>query len=147
MPTMSLKNCALNLLARREHSRAELRAKLLAEAEPAEIDQLLDYLEEKQWLSDERFAEAWIRQRGLKYGRQRLRYELQQKGVAAELITESLDRYLEDELTQARSVWEKKYGKKATSYEEKAKQIRFLQYRGYGWDIIHQVLGSDEDNL
>lgn len=147
MPKISLKNRALNLLARREHSRGELRAKLLIEDEPATIDQLLDELEAKNWQSDERFAEAWIRQRSLKYGRQRLRHELQQKGVSAELIAASLDRYLEDELTQARSVWQKKYGIKATTYEEKSKQIRFLQYRGYGWDIIRQLIDHDDDTL
>lgn len=147
MRKMSLKNRALNLLARREHSRGELRAKLLIEDEAATVDQLLDELEAKNWQSDERFAEAWVRQRGLKYGRQRLRHELQQKGISTELIAESLDLYLEDELIQARAVWQKKYGIKATSYEEKSKQIRFLQYRGYGWDIIQQLIDHDDDAL
>lgn len=144
MSTISLKNRALNLLARREHSYAELKTKLLPYGAQEEIDNLLSQLKEKNWLSDERFAEAWIKHRGVKYGKQRLRHELQQKGVHTELISDSLDRYLEDELTQARAVWQKKYGTKAKTPQERAKQMRFLQYRGYSWDIIRQIINENE---
>ena len=139
----TLKNRALRLLARREHSRAELKAKLLPYDENNEVEILLDRLQEKNWLSDNRFAEEWVRQRSVRYGRQRLQYELKQKGVAAELIASSLNAYLEDELESARQVWQKKYGTPATSPQEAAKQIRFLQYRGYSWDIIRQIIDAD----
>ena len=143
MSAISLKNRALNLLARREHSYAELKIKLLPYGTQEEIESLLNQLREKNWLSDERFAEAWIKQRGTKYGRQRLQYELRQKGLDTELTEESLSLYLDDELSQARAVWQKKYGTTAQTPQEKAKQMRFLQYRGYSWDIIRQILGGN----
>jgi regulatory protein len=144
-PTDTLKNRALRLLARREHSRAELKAKLLPYDENNEVDALLDQLQEKNWLSDHRFAAEWVRQRGIRYGRQRLKYELKQKGVAAELIESSLATNLEDELAQARGVWQKKYGTTATTLQDKAKQMRFLQYRGYSWDIIRHIIETEEE--
>lgn len=141
--TLSLKNRALRLLARREHSYVELKNKLLPHGSQEEIETLLHQLQEKNWLSDERFAETWIKQRGAKYGRQRLQHELRQKGLSAELIEQSLSLHLEDELTQARRIWERKYGHPAHTPQEKAKQIRFLQYRGYSWDIIRQIVGGN----
>ena len=143
-PTETLRNRALRLLSRREYSRAELKAKLLLYDKQAELESLLDSLQEKDWLSDKRFAEEWVRQRSLRYGRQRLQYELGQKGIEPELITASLHKYLQDEVAQARLVWQKKYGLRAISPQEKAKQIRFLQYRGYDWDIIQQILDRDD---
>jgi regulatory protein len=144
-PIETLKNRALRLLARREHSRAELKAKLLPYDENDEVDTLLDHLQEKNWLSDNRFTEEWVRQRSIRYGRQRLQYELKQKGVAAELIESSLDAYSEDELERARQVWQKKYGTPALTLQDKAKQMRFLQYRGYSWDIIRQIVEAEND--
>lgn len=142
--TTSLKNRALRLLARREHSHAELKSKLFPYGTEEEIDRLLYQLQEKNWLSDERFAEAWIKQRGTKYGRQRLVHELQQKGLNDELIEQSLSLHLEDEFTQAYRIWKKKYAHLPENLAEKTKQIRFLQYRGYSWDIIRQILNAHE---
>ena len=88
-PALSLKGRALAWLAQREHSRSELRGKLLrhlsrqpadeaaepAEAEPA-VEALLDWLQAHGYLSDERFVESRIHARAARFGNLRIRQEL-----------------------------------------------------------------------
>lgn len=141
----SLRSRALRMLARREYSRAELKTRLLPYAGPDEIDTLLDSLQDKNWLSDHRFSEEWVKQRSTRYGRQRLQYELQHKGVNPEIIRCALDNHLEDELSKARCIWQKKFAGYADNPKDQARQIRFLQYRGFSWEIIRQVLNLDDN--
>jgi regulatory protein len=84
---------ALNMLARREHSGAELRAKLAAKGFPSDIiDDALSDLNRSGWQSDERFVEAFIRVRGERgYGPVRIRAELRERGIDDELIAMHLD--------------------------------------------------------
>ena len=79
---------AMNLLAYREHSRAELVAKLIGRSfDVSEIDAALDILENEHLLSDERFAQAYVRMRSRKgFGPIRIRQELQERGISRELI-------------------------------------------------------------
>ena len=65
---LSLKAQALALLARREHSRAELVRKLAAEGSAEEIDMVLSQLEQRGLLSDARCAEAYVRAHAAKAG-------------------------------------------------------------------------------
>jgi len=78
---------ALRYLARREHSRAELERKLAPRAEsPAALAQLLDALEAKKQLSNERYAEARAHQLARKYGAARIRRDLKAKGIDADTV-------------------------------------------------------------
>jgi len=131
---------ALRLLARREHSRSELRRKLAPRAgSEGALDELLDALAQKNQLSEKRFAEERIRQLSRKYGPARIRQDLKAKGVAADLV-EGVSS--EGELERARAILERKYREPASTREERAKRMRFLQSRGFSTDIIYSLLSA-----
>ncbi len=138
---MSLRNRALGLLARREHSRTELQRKLAAHAEdPQELVDLLDDLSRRGWLSDVRFAEALVQSKQAKFGTTRLAYELRERGVADSVIREQLADLKDSELERARQVWQSKFGVIPTDAKARAKQMRFLQSRGFSLDVISKVV-------
>lgn len=143
----SLRARALGYLARREHSRAELKRKLAAHAESVEVlDALLDELEKGRQLSDKRYAEARVVVRSGRYGNGRLAQELRQAGVDDEAIGLALAGG-EDEMARCRAVWQKKFGVLPGTLPERMKQERFLQYRGFSRESIRQVLlGLSEEN-
>jgi len=131
---------ALRLLARREHSRAELGRKLAGRAEtPEALELLLADLERRRQLSDERYAEERVRSLSRKYGAARIRQDLKAKGVDRETI----DRVsAEGELERASGILSRKYRQPASTREERAKRMRFLQSRGFSAEIIHQLLSA-----
>lgn len=137
---------ALRLLARREHSRAELARKLgQAGFDACDIQPLLDEFEEKNWLSDRRFAESYVADHRSKAGSVRLAYELRQRGVSEAIIDAVLNESRDSEVERARLVWQKKFGSKPTDLADKAKQIRFLQGRGFAPEVIRRVIGEAGD--
>ncbi len=138
---------ALKWLARREHSRNELYIKLQRKGcgEPV-AEQVLDQLERERLLSDDRFIESLMqarRRRG--YGPLRIRQELQEKGVAPEAIERWLDIGSRDWIEDLKRVRRKKFGGRLPKgYAERATQARFLQYRGFTFEQIQQVLNTRE---
>lgn len=145
-PKLSLRARALQYLARREHSRAELSAKLLPHVrEGDDVEALLDDLTKRNWLSDERVAEQVVQHRRSRFGTQRITHELRQKGIAEELISAALPELKEGELAAAREVWQRKFGSLPQDNKEKAKQMRFLQSRGFGLDVIFQVMRCESE--
>ncbi len=89
-------------LARREHSRAELRAKLLPHVQEGDdVDALLDDLKKCNWLSDQRAAEQVVQQRRNRFGTQRISHELRKKGIPENLISAALPQLKESELEAA----------------------------------------------
>ncbi len=135
----------MKYLARREHSRAELRAKLLPHVQEGEdVEAVLDELAGRNWLSDARAAELTITHRRHRFGAQRIAHELRQKGIAEDLISRALPQLKETELDAAREVWQKKFGTHPADQKEKARQVRFLQSRGFSLDVIFKVLRSDD---
>jgi len=154
-PETSLRARALQYLARREYSRAELRSKLLPHVQadensepspPASLDVLLDDLTARGWLSDARAVTQLLHAKRGRFGTQRIAYELRQKGIAENLIEDALPQLKETELAAAREVWQKKFGTAPQDAKEKAKQVRFLQSRGFGFDVIFQVLRQSTSN-
>lgn len=148
-PGPSPRNKAMDLLARREHSAQELRAKLLSRGyAPDEVDPAIERLVEEGLLSDARFAEAFTAARVRKgQGPIRIRGELEQRGVAEHLIEASLGRADVDWITAARGVRERKFGAGSPAdYKEHARQSRFLQYRGFtGEQIARTFKRNDEE--
>ncbi|KAB2317819.1 recombination regulator RecX [Betaproteobacteria bacterium SCN1] len=139
----SLRERALGYLARREHSRSELTRKLEAAGFASEaVEPVLDEFEEKGWLSDRRFAESWIADHRARHGRIRLAYDLRQRGVNETLIETALAANPDGELERARLVWEKKFGIPPRDPAEKARQMRFLQGRGFAPEIIRRAMGD-----
>ncbi len=149
-----LRNKAMDLLARREHAVAELRRKLQAHVEGRgkarnldadAIDEVLARLQDEGLLSDERFTEAFVRYRSNGgHGPQRIQAELRERGVSEKIAAIYLDfddpRWLE-RATRARS---KRFGEgKPKDFKQRARQARFLQYRGFTADQVRQALDGD----
>lgn len=161
-PELSLRARALQYLARREYSRAELRGKLLPRVQmgedfglrsdssgdssgPVDLDALLDDLTARGWLSDARAATQLLHAKRSRFGTQRIAHDLRQKGIPEELVSAALPALKESELEAARSVWQRKFGTLPQDDKEKARQMRFLQSRGFGFEVIFQVLRSEFD--
>ena len=116
----------------REHSRAELRAKLAEHAAPTDdLDALLDDLSAQGWLSDERAALSLVRSKAQQWGSRRLKQALQTKGVGAEVITEAMSGLAHTEVHRAAQVWQRKFGQPPADATERARQMRFLLARGF----------------
>jgi len=143
----SLRGRALRALARRELSRAELHAKLLPHvAEADDVGALLDDLERRGWLSDARALDQAVRIRGARFGTQRIAHELRQKGISDELISAVIPQLKEGELEAARAVWQRRFATPPQDQKEKAKQVRFLQSRGFSMDVIFKVMRIQEES-
>lgn len=144
-PEPSLKARALAYLARREYSLKELQRKLSPyAAEDDDLDALLQDFKQRGWLSDERYAEQVVHARQGRYGSLKVAHELREKGVSDNLVDQATAAL--DDLQSAKSVWQKKYGRAPASREEWAKQARFLQSRGFGFDVIKRVLNSKHED-
>ena len=131
----------MRLLARREHSRAELARKLAPHAESAEaLERLLDALAQKKQLSDERYAEARARQLARKYGAARIAHDLRAKGIAEETAAGASAGAGGDEIERAREILRRKYSFPAATLEERARRARFLQSRGFSYEVIRRVV-------
>lgn len=149
-PTRSLLSRAIALLARRDHSRAELSRKLsryVSEGDdPAELARVLDELDQKQLLSDERFAAGLARSRAQRFGDARIKHDLRRFGVADETSAAVLATLAGSEIARAHEVWAKRFAALPTSAAERAKQARFLQSRGFSLDSIFRVLRGRADD-
>ncbi len=138
---------AMDLLARREHAVDELRDKLIRrDLEPSLVAQVLQALEDEGLLSDARFTEAYVRYRhGSGYGPQRIRQELRQRGVDDALQARYLTAAEVDWFALARQARDKRFGPGLPDdYKERARQARFLQYRGFTQEQIQSALGGDD---
>ena len=170
-PPRSLKGRALQWLAQREHSRAEMQRKLLPHAralvaqaqagasaqaveapEPGEVMakvvEVLDWLEANQYLSQQRFAESRIHARAARHGNLRIQQELAQHGVV--LDAASAQALKASEFDRAREVWGRKFAAPAADAASRARQARFLVSRGFSAETVRRVLrqagaGPDED--
>jgi regulatory protein len=144
-PPPSLRARALKALARREHSRQELQAKLQPFAEdPEEIEPLLDDLEKRGWLSEARFVEQLTTVRRRRFGAARILHELREKGVSETALSAAQSQLTQSEVAAARAVWKKKFGSLPTTLEERARQARFLASRGFSAEAVHKVLRREE---
>ena len=143
----SVRLAAMNLLARREHSEQELRRKLANRGyEQSLIDAAIASLLADRLLDDARFTEAYIRYRGSNgYGPVRIRQELKERGISDELLNDYLD--------ERDSMWREKVSEvrnkrfrdsSPADYKERARQARFLQYRGFTNEQIQRVLQGND---
>jgi len=143
----TLRERALRLLARREHSRAELRRKLVAHLTPEDdLEALLGDLLQRKLLSDERYAESRVHSLSRKFGAARIAHELRAKGLDKELADQASGAARATEVERAREVWRRKFRLAPRTREERARQMRFLQSRGFSFDAIRAVVvGPAED--
>ncbi len=171
----SLKGRALRYLAQREHSRAELARKLrrfvaAPDAQDAsgddhapggtraasraagneQIEAALDDLAAQGLLSDARAAASVLHSQAARSGERRLRQALQAKGLAADLVADTLAQARGSEYERALALWQRRFGQAAQEGAERARQARYLQGRGFSHDVIYRVLrasgsGSADD--
>jgi regulatory protein len=130
---------AVSLLANREHSAHELSRKLsTAGFEAEEIEKTIHDLQQANLQSDKRFAESYIRSRANRgYGERRIRNELKERGVASDMITECFYKTEIDWFSLAVEVRCKRFGESnPDDFKDRAKQQRFLQYRGFTHEQI-----------
>lgn len=140
----SLRAQALRLLARREHTRLELERKLAPRAgDAAELAALLDEFTRCGWLSELRLAEQFAHARRGKFGSSRIRRELLERGVSEESLAGVMPELAAGDLEAARAVWQRKFGVSARDRAERARQVRFMQGRGFALDTIMKVIRSE----
>lgn len=159
-PPSSLQARALGWLAQREHSRSELRRKLMRHAaasaqaaeegaeeggqNPAElaaqIEALLDLLQSKGLLSEQRFVESRVRLRSPGMGTRRIQVELAQHGL--QLPPQVQQQLRASELQRAAQLCQRRFAGPATDARERARRMRFLAGRGFSGEVIRQVLSG-----
>lgn len=154
---------AMRILAMRDHSEAEFRRKLTIASEraaqfsqqspppepvaPEEIERVVAWCYQHNWLDDARFAERYLAGRSRKgYGPQRIKMELGQKGVDKALIDEALFKTETDWQGLAFRVAERKFGLPLpTQWKEKAKVQRYLMTKGFFMEDIRSVFTNFDD--
>jgi len=150
-----IRRAVLNWLARRDYSKQELQHKLSEKHFPADvIETVLRNLTEEGFINDKRFTENYINYRQNKgYGPLRIAKELQTRGISAGTIAEELKITDNVWFTKAQQVWQKRFkSHKPKDFKSRAKQMQFLQYRGFSREQIESVLKhlqieQDSDNL
>ena len=134
-------NKALDLLSRREHSKKEIKEKLLLRFDSSELIQsVLDKLESNNLINELRFAEAYTRSRKRKgFGPRKILYELSSKGVSESVSNQViLDEGNWDKVAKAAFTKKFKDGP-SEEIKQKSKQKNFLQNRGFGFKEIESV--------
>lgn len=137
---------AMKLLARREHSRAELAVKLMKRGyEEAETKAVLDECEAQRWLDDDRYAEMYVRQRKeALYGPLRILAELKQRGIHDEpmCLAKVSEAEWRASATQLRA---KRFGLTGIlEREERGRQGRYLAQRGFMMSQIEYALEQEQ---
>ncbi|KMM81530.1 recombination regulator RecX [Pseudomonas deceptionensis] len=144
---VAVRRTAMDLLARREHGRVELTRKLRQRgACPDMIDAALDRLTEEGLLSESRYLESFINYRSRSgYGPLRIREELGQRGLARGDIEEALRECGFNWQELLEDTWRRKFaGQLPADAKERARQGRFLSYRGYSLEMIGRLLSGRE---
>ena len=139
---------AMNMLARREHSVFELTRKLQQKDFPSElITEVIERLVADNLLSDECFAEAYLRMRSARgFGLQRIRLEMKERGVASELIGDAIEQSDIDWFALASDVRDRKFGEQyPQEFSLRARQMKFLQYRGFSHAQINAAVTGLDD--
>ncbi|MDE3073698.1 MAG: regulatory protein RecX [Pseudomonadota bacterium] len=147
-PPRSAYDKALGLLARREHSRRELEAKLRQGGyQGDEAAAALDRLGERHYQDDDRFAEVLLRSRIAQgYGPMRLRVELKSHGLADARIRELLEAAQADWEASATAQLRRRYGSAgASDPAERARRAQFLLRRGFAAATVRSVIHADVD--
>lgn len=144
----SARECALFLLEYAGRTEQEMRQKL-AEREypPDEIEEAVAFLLEYHYLDDEAYARSYISSRSLRKSSRRIRAELEQKGVARDVIEEGLRENPVDEEAQIRAFLTKKgYCTETRSDPGQYRRIvAALSRRGYSYDAIRRMMGRMEE--
>jgi regulatory protein len=139
----SLRAQAIRLLARREYARVELEQKLLAKGgEADEVRALLDELIAQGYLSDARYAQVAVARKSRSFGRRRIAETLRAKGVARTDIDTALKEAGIDDDAALRALWQRRFGRPPVDARDRARQVRFLQARGFAVAAILRLIDA-----
>jgi regulatory protein len=142
-PQINLKNKALDFLSRRDYGYYELYIKLQKYSEDLdEIKRVLDELKQKNFLSEQRYINSYLRSKQAKYSIRKIRYDLLQKHVDPEILEEILTNNQTDEYTIAHNIWQRKFGITANDNKERQRQMRFLQSRGFSANVVAKIINK-----
>lgn len=142
---VDIRVAAMDLLARREHTRRELQQKLLRRfKDPASIDEQLERLAQENLQSDERYAQSFVRSRSSRgYGPQRLRQQMREKGLKPEEVALAFEVADIDWYGVAEHVLRKKFGSiDSRDIKQLARCQRFMHYRGFSREHYQHLLES-----
>jgi regulatory protein len=137
---------AINYLSRREHSSNELSEKLRVKGFlSADIEPVIEYLQEKNYQSDQRYAQSIIRNRVNKgYGWLYIKQALLYKGVCENIIEQQGKNQQIDWYLQAELAYNKRFGElDIKDQKDKAKRLRFMQSRGFSVEQIFTIINND----
>ena len=115
------------------------------EETPGELAAVLDKLAAKDLQSDQRAIDSLVHRRSAKLGTQRLRQEMQTKGMDPQAVAQAVALLRTSEQARALEVWRKKFGSPAATPAERAKQVRFLAGRGFSGEAIARVVSGAFD--
>lgn len=147
MPVTTLRARALRYLALREHSRQELRRKLTPHAlEGDDIEVLLDDLAARGWLSEARLAESTARVKSRRFGPLKVAQLLRARGMGEEIIAAGLRAAGAEGVGSIEAIWGSRFRNPPADEREKARQVRFLQGRGFPLDEIFRFLRTREQS-
>jgi len=138
---VSLRDRAIRLLARREYARAELERRLLARGgERSDVRAVVSQLEADGLLSDARYARALVARRGGSFSRARIVEELKAAGLSRDEIEGAVAEADLDDAAALRALWQRRFGRVPVDERDKARQVRFLQSRGFALSAILKLL-------
>jgi regulatory protein len=108
---------------------------------------VLDDLERRGWVSERRMVEQLVHARRARYGARRIERDLRLKGVSDDAVAAALAELKGGELEAAREVWRRKFGgREPRRPADRARQVRFLQGRGFDLEVILKVIKGGEDD-
>lgn len=147
-PVADLRARALRLLARREHSRAEMRRKLAPHAEEGvDLEALLDDFTKRGWLSEERYIEQTVRAKARRFGPLKIAHHLREKGIDEAGVAEGVALARAGEAEALEAAWRSRFGHPPADAADKARQIRFLQGRGFPLEAVLRFLRGAQRSL
>jgi regulatory protein len=120
-------------------------ARKLGPGDVEALTALLDELQARGWLSEQRLADQLLRAAVGLFGSRKVMQQLVQKGVSQDVVAQARKRAQENDLDSARTVWLKRFGKAPASARERAHQARFLAQRGFEPEVIRKVVGGDNE--
>src|SRR5450756_587186 len=142
---ISLRERALAMLARREHTRAEMMRKLSPHSEsPEQVEQLLDALVARGWLSETRFAESRANALARKFGSRKIEHDLRSRGVSAEAVEHAVEQARTQELENCRAAWQRKFGVLPQTAAERGRRESASAGRGFSAEAVRQVLKAGD---
>ena len=104
------------------------------------MEGVIETLAQKGWLSDARYAEQAVRAKARRFGPLKVAHELRAKGVADETIAAAFQAAGADGAADIERVWKTRFSQQPQNDRERARQVRFLQGRGFPLDDVLKFL-------